>query len=110
MSTFTGAFGHAAPVGAVWSHTTAFFTPPPCGLTTMSSATFSLPQTYWSIVTGSFFGVMAPVITTVPRMLAATAGRATPSHARIMQTLSTHVRNADMPMTIPSRATDGVGA
>ena len=89
MSTLTGALGHAAPGGGVCSQTTTFFTRP-CGLTTRSSAAVSLPQMYWSIVTGSFFATTAPVITTTPRMFAAPAGRATPRHAMLAQTASTN--------------------
>src|SRR5262249_8376363 len=76
-------------------HTTTFFTPP-CGLTARSSPTFSLPQTYWSIVTGTFFGTTAPVITTTPRMLEAAAGAVTPNDAIPKQTPSTSDRGASM--------------
>src|SRR5882724_6517364 len=95
MSTLTGALGQAAPGGGVCSHTTTFFTPP-CGLTTRSSAAVSLPQTYWSIVTGSFFATTAPVITTTPRIFAAPAGRATPRQATPTQTASTNGLSTDM--------------
>src|SRR5213593_4495684 len=48
--------GNASPLaaaGGLSSHTTALRMPP-CGDTTRSSGFFSLPHTYWSIVTASF--------------------------------------------------------
>src|SRR5439155_4405254 len=52
--------------GGLSSQTTALRTPP-CGDTTRSSTFFSLPHTYWSIVTASFRGAgVVPFSTTVP--------------------------------------------
>jgi hypothetical protein len=44
--------GHFAPAGAFSIQTTALCTPP-LGPSTRSSGSFSLPQMYWSMVTGS---------------------------------------------------------
>ena len=52
ISTLPFCAGHFAPAGAFSIQTTAFCTPR-FGPSTRSSASFSLPQMYWSMVTGT---------------------------------------------------------
>src|SRR5207253_676536 len=70
-----GGASAVGPGGGFSSQTTALRSPR-CGDRTRSSAFFSLPHTYWSIVTASFAGSgAAPFRTTVPLMVTPDAAR-----------------------------------
>src|SRR5215510_4513804 len=65
---------------------------------------------YWSMVTGSFFGATAPVITTTPRMFAAATGRVTPRQARAAQTANTNGLSGNMPRLYMAGRAENIGA
>src|SRR5262245_24867231 len=78
------------PAGGFSSQTTALRMPP-CGERTSSSGFFSLPHTYWSIVTASFFSSGAvPFSVTVP-LIAPPA--ASPGVARPVTMVMTRAHN-----------------
>src|SRR5262245_6108871 len=99
ISTLAGATADDAsdrtPSGGVCSHTTAFRIPR-SRPTSSSSASFSLPQTYWSMVTASFLrSSTVPANRTTPRMAAASVGTGVP-RTRLPRARTSHGRTIDI--------------